>query len=263
MSSSRAGVIYKSTSRAGKAITVQKRKATRARQNALLRQAAGDVIITPASQVATVIPGTYRTSNLWAMGVRGSGESKYYDFRDDGTFSANTWKIQSLITIPSGDTATSRDGRMATVTNFHINGYLVGNAGGYVVHRVVVLIDKQANGALPSASDVFITTATTGGSVSGLYAYRNLDNTTRFEILYDKKHIVAPSIAGMANPPVKQFKISRKKTFNVEWSGTSGATSTIRSNNLVVMTFVNGDVVPTSPNDDKWRWLARVRYLDG
>ena len=148
---------------------------------------------------------------------------------------------------------------MATITNFHINGFLVGNPAGYVAYRVVVLVDKSANGALPSAADVFITSATVGGSVGGLYAYRNLDNMTRFEVLYDKKHIVAPSIASMTHPPVKQFKVSRKKTFNIEWSGTSGATGTIRSNNLVVMVFMNGDVAPTSPVDDKWRWMARVR----
>jgi len=222
-----------------------------------------DMIVTPASQVANLIPGTYRSSNLWAMTVKGSGEAKFCDEIDDGTYVSDAWKIQSFVNIAQGSGANQRVGRSVTVCNFHITGFLMGQQAYPVYHRVVVLIDKQANGALPAAADVFITTATVGsGGVGQMNAYRNLDNIHRFEVLYDKKFVVKPPIASMTDPPATSFKISRKKRIEVEWSGTSGADSTIRSNNLIMMVYTYGVTGAPSTAPQQLRHIMRVRYLD-
>jgi len=241
----------------------------KARQLRSLSQAASqvgaDMIMTPASQVATLIPGTYRSSNLWAMTVKGSGEAKFCDEIDDGIYTNDSWKIQSFVNIAQGSGANQRVGRSATVVNFHITGFLMGQQNYPVYHRVVVLIDKQANGALPAASEVFITTATLGSgglSVGGMNAYRNLDNIHRFEVLYDKKFVVKPPIASMTDPPATSFKISRKKRIEVEWSGTDGANSTIRSNNLIMMVYTYGITGPPATAPAQLRHIMRVRYLD-
>lgn len=228
-------------------------------------QVGADMVMTPASQVATLIPGTYRSSNLWAMTVKGSGEAKYCDEIDDGTYINDAWKIQSFVNIAQGSGASQRVGRSVTVQNFHITGFLMGNAALPVYHRVVVLIDKQANGALPAAADVFTINPTVGsGSIGYMNAYRNLDNIHRFEVLYDKKFAVKPPIAGMTDPPATSFKISRKKRIEVEWSGTDGSNSTIRSNNLVMMVYTYGISAGPNPTPapQQLRHVMRVRYLD-
>jgi len=240
------------------------------RQRVSLTKAAelANAVVTPASQVSTMIPGTYRTSNLWAMGLKGSGESKFHDTLDGGTFTNAAWKIYSLNNVPTGDGGNLRDGRQITVTNFHINGFLAGLTASYVTYRIVVLIDKQANGAYPDPAVIFINTATAAGvggggtTVGGPVAYRNLDNITRFEVLYDKKHIVAPSIAGMTTPPIKQFKISRKKMFNVEFSGTSGDIGTIRSNNLLFCIYCYGEIGAPADIQPNYRILSRIRWME-
>lgn len=253
-----------SSGRAAQYQKLRKKKSNAAKQQRVLKNYA-DAVVTPASQVAQLIPGTYRTTNLWAMGLKGSGESKFFDEVDNGQFINDQWSIQSFVNIPGGNGAAQREGREVLVTNFHIQGWLPGNPNFTIYHRVVVLIDKQANGALPNASDVFVTTDTLGPTALGqLNAYRNLDEITRFEILYDKKFAVKPAISGATDPEQRYFKVSRKKAIKIEWSGQTGQNNTIRSNNLVMMRYCYGATGGPSPSTQpvQFRHVMRVRYLD-
>jgi len=226
-----------------------------------------DVIVTPASEVASLIPGTYRTSNLWAMGLPGSAEHKFRDERFMATTALGSWNFQCLNNVPEGTGADLRQGRKITILNFHSRMCLTSNQANPVMWRVIFMIDKQANGTLPTASTLLQLTDSSGATVGDLVAFRNLDNVSRYEILYDKVHTINPpaTYTSTGGTAMKYIKVSRKKPFDVEFSGSTGADNTIRSNSLVVAWFVSnttGFTLGSGTMPAGMEAMCRIRYSD-
>lgn len=58
--------------------------------------------------------------------------------------------------------------------------------------RILIVYDRQANGALPSGSDILLDYDNGGGTTNTAYSGVNMDNRDRFQIIRDRKMILPP-----------------------------------------------------------------------
>lgn len=69
--------------------------------------------------------------------------------------------------------------------------------------RILVIYDRQTNGALPAIADILQTTSQTGANTNSVFSDINLNNRDRFMILRDMR-VVLPSLtvtAGVVTNP--------------------------------------------------------------
>lgn len=219
-----------------------------------------------------------KTTSVVRRGVP-SAEKKFIDFElIDATRGAagageliNTGTNNNFLLIPEGNGPSTRNGRKIKVVEFHVrycikrlNGTTPLNASEPI--RVVFLVDTQCNGADPG-----IVTANTGilsnrnAAITDCLAFYNLFNGKRFKILYDKIFYPKSDGAGLAatdtfSGSVFHGKFSKmfKKGLEIEYdqSVTTGATSSIRTNNLLGFTMSSGT------DTYHFSMVARVRYVD-
>lgn len=170
-----------------------------------------------------------------------SQELKYHDLTaNDGVVDANGDTV-ALNLIPQGVTATTRVGRVCTIKSigYHWCAVLpdivsVSNVVSDTM-RIMLVLDKQANGAMPSITDV-LTTAT-------FQSFNNLANSKRFRVLYDKNIVLNPTgislnVAGtgFAHGEVAiRGSFYKKCNIPIEYSSTTGAIGEVKSNNLFLL----------------------------
>ncbi len=179
-------------------------------------------------------------------GIR--GELKFHDVDLDDAVVSNTGTMTATINIiPQGVTEKQRIGRKCTIKSIHwryrMNIPEVDAAGdpsaGDTV-RLILYLDKQANGATAAVLDVLET--------ASMHEFRNLANQGRFTVLMDKT--VALNYSGLGSDGAgvvsqagvtKEFQTYKKCDVPIEFSSTTGAIGEIRSNNLgVLMISRNG-----------------------
>jgi hypothetical protein len=129
--------------------------------------------------------------------------------------------------------------------------------------RVMVVLDKQANGVGGTLTDVLDTSPITDTTE----AFNNLANKNRFVVLMDKKMPWVPPMfdgAGTATYAAKQVQFDFTKKFNnlpIEFSGIAGAQTEVASNQIIVLTTeassAASSITPTI------QWFSRVRFVDG
>ena len=85
------------------------------------------------------------------------------------------WSINCLNDVAQGTTAITRIGRKILMKSVLVQGLLATNTGNSA--RVLIVYDRQPNGALPAATDVLTSNT--------IMAAQNLDNRDRFLILAD------------------------------------------------------------------------------
>lgn len=223
------------------------------------------------------------------------------------TTTSYRWAMQPFAGIGQDSTASGRIGRQIQVKAIHFTGAVRWAAlavagtdgqpdggGGAVasnpawagnVHLITVL-DKQANGSIPAATDIWQipvsatnSTNPTGVNLLQAGAYsecmvRNLDNATRFRILDhtivrrpSNYNVVGPySVPGfflMTTPGVASFDINIPCNMVVEYSGADGWTANIKSNNVFLFAWVETPLGMNPAGDHAFLTLTkRVRYYD-
>ena len=134
-------------------------------------------------------------------------------------------------------------GARCTVTDINVKGVINWQTGmaattlQTVLIKMVIVLDKQANGANCTWSDVYNGTTP--------FSPRNLTNSQRFEVL--KEWMLQPTVVATGtadnwasaaisctSPPTK-FKFNKKCNIPLEFSSTTGAITEIRSNNITLM----------------------------
>lgn len=207
--------------------------------------------------------GFDRTAGQYKGGS--AGELKWIDFDlADSSVAANGVFFPTngdLPLIAAGTGESQRVGRKVwikkiqmkyTVTLSATSGATIGAAKDRV--RVILYHDKQCNGAIPAAS-IILQTVTVNG-------FRNMENIGRFNILYDKIHVMnitaAAGDGGANDTPViaRQGQFYKNCNIPIEYSGTAGTIGEIRSNNLCIL------VVATDAEASQFLATVRLRYLD-
>ncbi len=184
--------------------------------------------------------GYDRTRGYYGRFRNAGAELKFHDLDVNDAVVAVAGTVQTaLCAIPQNDTENGRDGRKCTITSIGWRWELLLNNTGTLldtsdVVRIMLVLDKQANGALPAVTDVLAT--------DDYQSFNNLANSSRFRTLYDKT-ISISAVAGSGRGTTDTMAFGEKRiqgTFfkkcNVlmEYDNTAitGVITSIRSNNI-------------------------------
>jgi len=199
-------------------------------------------------------------------------EAKYHDVYAAATaVAAGTATRYDLNIIAQGDNANERVGRKVMIKSIHFRATnwsrdTTADAGVDLMcnYRVVLVLDKQCNGASPAFTDIFDTTTITDQTLS----FRRLDNSSRFKILLDRfvQHgphtyqpgdltIAAGTSRAIYPPQTVHYNKDCHVVVEYDNTATTGSVATTRSNNLMLF-IVNGQYVA-----DK-KMACRLRYYD-
>jgi len=188
-----------------------------------------------ANARAMVVPGYTRTGGPYRRALPRNGEIKFVDTSFNiGSVGTTGATLASNLVIPVGTGDQQRIGAKVNLKDFMITFALSNDdlGTGAVVSgnvRVVVVLDRQANGALPAWADVF--------DLASLSSFRNLDNVDRFKILKDQ--IINVPIRTTNALHTDQTGYWKRWYFKcnlpLHYSSTTGAVTEMKSNNIAVM----------------------------
>lgn len=217
---------------------------------------------TPATPVVVVKRGSKRTYTKKKLNTGHSGqELKHFDNSQAASnISATGAQIAvDIFDVVQGLTDQTRIGRKITVKKFQLR-YIwtqpsaVGTGDGDSC-RLIVGIDHQCNGAVPTTLDILET--------ADHLSYYNLANSDRFTIIHDKQtQPLDPTAGGPASTTTTRFSsngiytaFSKVMNLDIEYDATAGVVTDLTSNNFFILAITR-----LAAADIKLQW--RFRYTD-
>lgn len=143
----------------------------------------------------SLIMGKRFRSNQLASSMRSfKGEIKAVDVPVQNFSINTTGSVTALNLIRIGSTYVNRIGRRIAMKNLRLTGILetLRTVATNDYMRIIVLYDRQANGAFPLVADILTTTDQAAANTTGVFSNINLNNRERFTILRDKR-VALPS----------------------------------------------------------------------
>lgn len=208
------------------------------------------------------IVGRVQTSGYYGRFQPAGIEMKFLDTIEGLTIFGTSGTIcaPSLNIVPQDDTQSGRTGRKITIRKIQIRGQaylpntLVAATTGDTL-RMLVVLDQQANGANPTVAQILESADTN--------AFYNMANSSRFRVLWDKKMVMnataggAPTATASFGEVYKNISWFKACNIPIEYDATAstGALTTIRSNNLMVIGVSNEGIAQVG-------WTCRIRYSD-
>jgi len=189
---------------------------------------------------------------------RPPGELKFLDTTLAATLVPTAGLVNTnLVVIPQDNTTSGRNGRMVTLKSVEIRGNIVITPAaaavlGSDIVRLLVVQDKQANGAAFAVTDVLAS--------ADWRAFPNLFNEGRFKILSDTLATlnVEAGVVAATIEAAHAFETKIKCNIPVEYDSTAatGAIATQRSNSVAVIMIAHTNNLSTV------EYIARVKYTD-
>ncbi len=215
-------------------------------------------------RIQTITPsqrGFVRTAGFYGRYGR-TGELKFFETDvDDAVVAAGFNVLGSLNLIPQGVTESTRVGRKCCIKRVQLKlsatlPTTATAASTEDVLRIVLLLDKQANGANPANTDIVET--------SNYLAFNNLANSQRFKTLWSRNYSFnCSSGSGRGSTDTLSYgahtrfiQVNKKCNIPVEFNATTGAITEIRSSNVILCYASKNGLVGIDGN-------ARVRFSDG
>lgn len=225
------------------------------------------------------VKATARAAALQVLNQRTGGfmgiETKFLDcsLAAEAIAAANTWAVKSpgagcvdSISVPEqGDGEQERDGRCYVIKSIHVQGFLIQPAEEAqpappddIYVRLCLYWDTQTNGAVAAPTDIMELNA-----VNDLIAYRNLENTKRFIVLFDRTYKLSAQTMGVhaantfsAPTRVLKFKINKSftKGIKVRTSNTTADVANATDNNINIMAVSNSAATTIE-------YESRVRFV--
>ncbi len=197
---------------------------------------------TPYKRRKEFTPGVDRTGGFYGRYSGRDSELKFHDVDlDDAVVAAGGAITETINIIGQGVTESTRVGRKCTIKSVNwkfrvslpeVDAQGTPTSGDTI--RVILYIDKQANGAAAAITDVL--------ESADWQSFRNLSNSGRFNVLMDKTYDVNYlTLASDGAGVVSSANVNREKSFYkkcnipIEFNSTTGAMGEIRSNNLGVL----------------------------
>ncbi len=193
---------------------------------------------TRVTRMPRIVRGFTRSAGFFGRFSKG-GELKFHDIDMDDAVIAGGMNVQAIINaIPQGTTEVQRIGRKCTIRSIGWrfactlpNSTTSANTSDVV--RVMMILDKQCNGALPANTDIV--------ESSDYQSFNNLGNKNRFRTLFDKTYDLTTS-AGGGDGTTEDYgediltdSFFKRVNIPIEFDSTTGAITEIRSNNIIVM----------------------------
>ncbi len=195
--------------------------------------------------------------------VMPTGELKFHDVDVDlnPMTTGEDILIDSVVKIAQGVTESARIGRKCTVKsiNWRFEILLATTAvaaNTSDIARIIVYLDKQANGATAAVTDIL--------ESADYQSFNNLTNKGRFFTLMDRTYALSAS-AGSGRGTADtlsygevqvQDSFFKKLTVPIEFSAGTGAIGEIRSNNIGILAIAKAGVTV-------FRSKMRIRFTDG
>lgn len=114
--------------------------------------------------------------------------------------------------------------------------------------RMMVLYDRQTNGAAPAATDIL--------DAATITSHRNLSNAARFYCLYDHVTVLSGAAGTTADFEEKFFKVNLPVVFN---AGTAGTVADITTGGLFIL-YVGNQAAGVDDTDVGVQ--TRIRFTD-
>ncbi len=215
-------------------------------------------------KISTRRKGYGRTSGYYGRYMPGKApELKFHDIDiDDAGIATNGTIIEdSCNGIAQGVTEVQRIGRKCTIKNINWRfAFILPNSAseslGDETVRLILYLDKQANGAAATATDIL--------ESDDFQSFNNLANKSRFRTLMDRTYDLNAQ-AGMGNGTANDtasFSIQdtffKKCNIPIEFDSTTGAITEVRSNNIGVL-LLSRDGSNTSASFES---KMRLRFSD-
>jgi len=168
--------------------------------------------------------------------------------------SAGTIFNDTLLGMVEGNTDQTRIGNKICVKSVMLRGQAIYNPNGTVAPqlvRVLVYLDKQANGATAAVTDIL--------AAAAFNSFNNLDNSDRFRTLAEETFVMPASggySAGNTLPAAYQFFLKAKLNLAVKYKGNAGSVADLASANIGVLVISYTDGVGTCG------YTARVKFTD-
>lgn len=147
----------------------------------------------------------------------------------NNTSMTTTISVLDIGTVAQGDDRENRQGdeiRIKSVFGRFLVYFTGASTSQTDFYRIMVLFDKQANGALPAATDVV--------ENNNIMAYRSMGKSTRFHVLFDKMG----SLDAYNRTAIHEF-YKPKLNQLVQYTGTSGAITDISKGSLILLVWSN------------------------
>lgn len=188
-------------------------------------------------------------------------ELKFFDSSHvDGTVSVTGSIANSINLVSQGIAENQRIGRKIVIRAINMRWFYnlqfqqdQPDIGGGDTLRIIVFMDKQANGATALVTDILET--------AQIESYRNLANKNRFEVLMDRKYTLNRMIAvtdgtNTSTTPLlqKHDQWSKKVNIPIEYDSTAGAITEIRSYNVGILYISQNGLVGVGTQQ------TRIRY---
>jgi len=132
-----------------------------------------------------MVVGDARKALAVARQVKGmlNTEKNFLDRQLTASAISSSGSLFSLILMAQGDTSNLRQGDQVKLVHIRYDGTFKIHASAAQSNlRIIIFVDKQANGALPTVANVLADATANDAIVSGY----NTDNKYRFRVLYDK-----------------------------------------------------------------------------
>lgn len=202
-------------------------------------------------------------------------EKKCVDSGAIGAAFSTTLSNSLLFNPVLGDDVIHRDGRICMVKSIHLTGqvYMNGDVDASNIDylRLMVVYDKQTNGAFPVIADVLSSVAPNGGVLSTARSHLNISNSDRFQVLVDKRWAMhatpantlttAATTSFQGHPTSQPFEINeyRRGSWPVKFSASAGAITDIVSGGIYLL-LVGLNTAATA--QFSFEGSARCRFLD-
>lgn len=165
--------------------------------------------------------------------------------------------------VTQGDDYNERVGREIHMKSLDIRGGIQPQDAQVVDNfaRLIVVMDKQANGAAPNGADILDVS-----TIAAAFAWNNLNNKDRFVILADKTYMLGgqdltPATAGntwVQPPTIAKVKIHIKLNTPLTFLGTTNGIGSISTNSIYLFTV--GTAAPNTGHT--FIGATRMRFTD-
>jgi len=192
-----------------------------------------------------------RKTSFWSqMPSKTTKESKAIT-NDAGAAFNTTASIVLMNGVATGDDYTNRDGRKISMTSALLRLYFESSTTTTEpLVRLMLIYDKQANGAAPTAADIFDATIATNA-----VSPNNLNNRDRFVTLADEAFIMKQgvNVAGSFRAHLCRYiKLPRLQTV---FSGTGATVASIATGSIYLVQVSNVASVTSTGT-------CRIRFID-
>lgn len=136
--------------------------------------------------------------------------------------------------IPEGYNDSERTGRVINIDSIDFNGYLFAvyqSAIWFELARTILIWDKSPNGSVPAVTDIL--------EEASPLSLLNIDNSSRFNVLYDNMTAIGPLSGGDGYvwDPTLILRENIPIGFETVFSSTGSAITDIASGSLLLLTI--------------------------